>query len=80
MENEVIYSQFNDIEEKIDFLIELCKTLEETNKELQTKVEQLEQELQSKSEKEDKHAEQKAMIKSKVDGLLEKLNSYSDLT
>jgi cell division septum initiation protein DivIVA len=80
LENEVIYSQFNDIEEKIDFLIELCKTLEETNSELQNKVEQLEQELQSKSENEDKHAEQKAIIKSKVDVLLEKLNSYSDLT
>ena len=79
MENDVIYSQFDDIEEKVEFLIELCKSLEATNGELQAKIEGLEQDLQNKAEVEEHHAEQKAMIRTKIDGLLSKLNSYSEL-
>ncbi len=79
MENDVIFSQFDDIDEKVEFLIELCKSLESTNQELQGRIEGLEQDLQSKIEIEQRDAEQKTMIKTKVDGLLSKLNSFSEL-
>jgi hypothetical protein len=76
----VIYSQFDDIEEKVDFLIELCKSLEDGNKVLQDRVESLEQELRGKVEAEERLVEEKAVIREKVDGLLAKLTSFSDLS
>lgn len=80
MDNDVILRQFDDIEEKVEFLIELCRSLETSNSELQAKIERLEQELREKQRCEEKFAEEKDLIRSKVDGLLSKLNSFSELT
>lgn len=52
MENEAIDKKFNDIDEKVDFIIELCQTLQAENAELTSKVEILESELKEKREKE----------------------------
>lgn len=79
MNNDVILSQFDDIEEKVEFLIELCKSLEATNKGLKSRIEKLEQEIHDKSEAEKKYDEQKEKIRHKIDGLLNKLNDFSDV-
>ena len=73
----MIFDQFDEIEEKVEFLIELCKTLDVSNKELQDKVELLEQQIQDKNEA---AADQKDKIKDKIDGLMLKLNGYSELS
>ena len=78
MDNELIDDKFDDIGEKVDFLIELCQTLQMENTELMAKVERLESELDKKNETEERHTEQQAVIRSKIDGLLSKLNNFSD--
>ena len=80
LDNDDIFSQFEEIEEKVDFLIELCKSLETTNSELQKKVESLESEIQSKTEAEYRNKEQKTMIRSRIDGILAKLSNFSELS
>jgi FtsZ-binding cell division protein ZapB len=80
LDNDVIIRQFDDIEEKVAFLIEFCQSLEATNTELQEKIKNLEQELQSRSESESHYNEQKNLIQSKINSLVEKLNNVSALS
>ena len=79
MDNDEIISQFDDLEEKVEFLIELCKTLEITNKDLQTKIDSLEDELKGKTETENRHSEQRTLVRSKIDSLLSKLSNFSEI-
>ncbi len=77
MGNNRMLEKFDDIDGKIDFLIELCQTLQQENKELMLKIKELEAELDKKNETEEEFSEQEALVKSKIDGLLTKLNSFS---
>jgi len=70
--------QFDQIEEKIGNLIERCNLLEKLNFELSSKVNSLEAELTEKVEIENKHSEQKALIRSKIDNLLLKLDNFNE--
>ncbi|MBF0229705.1 MAG: cell division protein ZapB [Desulfamplus sp.] len=79
MENEAIDKKFNDIDEKVDFIIELCQTLQAENAELTSKVEILESELKEKREKESLQIEQQSAIQSKIDKLLSKLDNFSEI-
>jgi len=79
VENEAIDKKFNDIDEKVDFIIELCQTLQAENAELTSKVEILESELKEKREKESLQIEQQSAIQSKIDKLLSKLDNFSEI-
>lgn len=79
MDSDLILSHFDEIEEKVDLLIELCKTLESSNTDLNEKIQQLEQELQNKITAEGSYSEQKSKIRVKVDSLLSRLNHIDDL-
>ncbi|MGD9731092.1 MAG: cell division protein ZapB [Desulfamplus sp.] len=79
MENEAIDKKFNDIDEKVDFIIELCQTLQAENAELTSKVEILESELKEKREKEGLQIEQETAIQAKIDKLLSKLDNFSEI-
>jgi protein-arginine kinase activator protein McsA len=70
--------QFDQIEKKIVGLIKHCKSLEASNAELTAQVNRLETELQQKVETENTYAEQKAIIRSKIDGLLTKLDTLTE--
>jgi len=72
-----VMRQFDEIERKVSYLLDQCKTLEAKNAELAEKVQTLEDELKEKAESENIYSEQKALIRSKVDGLLTKLNEFS---
>ena len=78
MDNELILNQFEEIERKVERLIDVCKAHEATNLELQSKIKRLEEELQGKVEADRNYVEEKALIRSKIDGLLAKLNDLSD--
>ena len=65
--------QFEAIEGKVQRLIEVCKALESTNLELSTTIERLEKELREKTEAEQGYTEERAQIRSRVEGLLGKL-------
>ena len=78
MDNDNVMLQFDQIEQKIGNLIKRCSSLEGLNQELSDKVKSLEAELKQKIETENKHSEQKALIRSKVDNILAKLNNIND--
>ena len=78
MNNEKILRQFDEIEQKVEKLIDVCKSLEATNLELNNKVEKLEQELQGKLETENNYQEERALIRSKIDSLLVRLEDITE--
>ena len=78
MDNELILKQFEEIEKKVENLINVCKSLKTTNLELRNKVERLEEELQGKVEAENNYAQERALIRSKIDGLLGRLEDMTE--
>ncbi len=77
MDNAFILDQFDQIEQKVERLVDKCNALEATNLELQNKIKRLEEEIQGKVEAETSYAEEKALIRSKIDGLLAKLDEVA---
>ena len=78
MDNELILKQFEEIEKKVENLINVCKSFETTKLELRNKVERLEEELQGKVEAENNYAQERALIRSKIDGLLGRLEDVTE--
>ena len=77
MENDELFREFGEIEAKVEKLIELCKSQQAVNAELSLKVRQIEEELHQKSESVKRQVEEKALIRSRIDNLLAKIE---DLT
>jgi chromosome segregation ATPase len=77
LDNNGIFKHFEEIEGKVENLIEVCRSLDSTNAELRNKIEGLEQKLQSKEKEGKRFEEQKVEVRSKIDTLLSKLNSFS---
>lgn len=78
--NDFIKKKFDDIDGKIDFMIEYCHTLRLENKELLLKITDLEAELDKNNESDEQFLEQEALIQSKINGLLKKLDYFSNST
>jgi hypothetical protein len=78
LDNNTILQQFEEIEKKVEKLIGVCQSLEATKKELMTKVEVLEKELQGKVEIANRYAEEKDLIRSKIDSLLVRMEEISE--
>ncbi len=79
MNNERILKQFEEIEEKVERVIKVCRSYEATNLELTKKTEKLEEELQSKVEAERRYQEEKTLIRSRVNNLLARLGNQTDI-
>ena len=71
-----LFNQFDEIEEKIEKLIEINRKMEEENSSLNSKVTRLENELREKTEAEVVYKEQKVQVNLKIDSLLNKLNNF----
>ena len=69
MDNEEVIRQFEEIEHKVERVIEACKSHEATNLELINKIERLEEELQKKTEAENKAEPVRQILKTQF-GLL----------
>ena len=78
MDNETILKQFDEIEKRVEKLIGACQSLEAANAELTGKIGRLEEELQSKRETEDRQTEVKALIRTKIDNLMERLEGVTE--
>ncbi|MBC2694997.1 MAG: cell division protein ZapB [Desulfobacteraceae bacterium] len=74
MDNAVILQQFEEIEKKIETLIQICKSHEVANSELKEKIKRLNEELQVKIEAENSYAKERDLVRSKINGLLGKLD------
>ena len=77
MDNDFILNQFDEIEQKVEKLIEICNALKADNLEQENKIKSLEEEIQGKVEAERSFAGEKALIRSKIDGLLARLDEVS---
>ncbi|MFO7495712.1 MAG: cell division protein ZapB [Desulfobacterales bacterium] len=80
MENEVILRQFEEIERKIERLIQANKSLQNVNSDLKARVSQVEKELREKTEAETIYNEERTLIRSKIDSLLGRLEEISENT
>ena len=78
MDEELVFRQVEEIEQKVESLIKICKAHEATNLELKSKLKSLAEEIQGKVEAEKDYAEEKALVRSKIDGLLARLDDISD--
>jgi hypothetical protein len=79
LDNAIISNQFNDIEKKVARLIEICQRHEAANLELKNKIKSLEEELLGKIEAEKSYAQEKALIRSKIDTLLVKIEENMEI-
>ena len=79
MDNAIISNQFKEIEKKVTRLIAVCKEHEAANFELKNKIKSLEEELLGKIEAEKSYAQEKALIRSKIDSLLIRLEEIIEV-
>lgn len=77
METDEVMLQFDDLEQKINSLIERCNTAEAAGSELKLRIEELESELQAKENMLNRYSQQKVQVRSKIGDLLTRLNDIS---
>jgi hypothetical protein len=75
--NDRIKKKFDDIDNKIDLVMECCQSLQSENKALLMKIEMLKADLDGKITAETDNSEQEAVIQSKIEGLFIKLDTFS---
>jgi hypothetical protein len=75
---EILSKQFEQIEVKVERLIEICKSLEAINYKLKNKIDLLEKEVQNKSDIEKNYAEERKLIRAYVDKLLARLEGIEE--
>ena len=80
MENEAILRQFEDIERKVERLIEANRSLQNVNSDLNARISQVELELREKTEAVTLLNEERTLIRSKIDSLLGRLEEISENT
>lgn len=78
MDNELILRQFDEIENKLEKVVAVCKSYEAINLELNNKIVKLEEELQGKIETEKSYSLERNIIRSKIDNLLSKLDGITE--
>ena len=74
MDEEGIDKQFKRLENRVEELVGLCNELQNTKSELYQRVEELESKLAAKDETERSYQEERSMIRSRMDSLLERLD------
>jgi hypothetical protein len=79
LDNEFILREFEEIEKKVEKLIDINKSLEATNLESINKIKRLEEELQGKVDAETNYTQEKALIRSKIDSLLVRLEDITEI-
>jgi len=74
VEEERFPGKFSNLEEKIKELVQGCRSLQQTNSELEAKIYYLEEALKAKAAAEHRHVEEKLVIGEKIEGLLTTLD------
>jgi len=71
--------QFDEIEKRVEQLFRTIESLEKANIQLKDRLSQLEQEVKEKTEAQERFVEEKALVRSKIDALIEKINHFKSL-
>jgi len=77
LDTDFILKQFEEIEQKVQKLIDDIKRLEEIKLELEYKIEAVEKDLQEKISAESRYIEERELIGLKIGDVLEKLDTIS---
>ena len=75
--SDVVLQMFDEIERRVEKLLERCKSLETENSQLIEEIERLEQELRAKTEAEKSFVEERTKVRSKIDSLFARLENIS---
>ena len=78
MDIEAILQQFELIEQKVEHVVQARNQLKQENADLNNTVSQLESVIQQKTEAERKHEELTALVRSKIDSLINRLEGTTD--
>ncbi len=73
MDNQLLLTQFEEIEGKIERLIGVNRALESENAELKNKIERLEGDLQEKTVQESHFSQEREQIRDRIGNLLTRL-------
>jgi len=76
--NEILAKQFAEIENKIERLLERNRSLDVDNQHLKERIDALEMELQRRLDLEKAFAEEKGIIRSKIEKLLSRLDNIEE--
>ena len=79
MDNELFLQQFEEIEQKVERLIKTCQALEAANQELKAESASLRETIERKTDAERQFTEDKALIRSKIDSLMSRLDGFAEL-
>jgi chromosome segregation ATPase len=66
--------QFKKLEDRIEELIQKCRDFQQTESQLKTKIHDLEGDLKAKADAEQEYTEEKTMVRTKIDDLLNRLD------
>jgi hypothetical protein len=77
LDSNQILQRFEEIERNVERVIEVCQSYEAINLELKRTIRKLEEELQQKVEAERRYQEERSLIRSKIDNLLDKLGDLN---
>jgi len=78
LDKDTLLGQFNEIENRVESLITRCNSLQKTNSELTATIDNLEAALKKKEADESQDGEVKALIRTKIDNLLERLDGITE--
>ncbi len=78
MDRETVINQFDQLEKRLEDLIETGKRLEAENSRLAAENETLAGQLQEKADAERQHDELKVLVKTKIDSLMGRLDEISE--
>jgi regulator of replication initiation timing len=79
LDNELFLQQFEEIEQKVERLIKTCQALEAANQKLKAESASLRETLERKADAERQYTEDKALIRSKIDSLMSRLDGFAEL-
>lgn len=78
LDTEAILQQFELIEKKVERVVQARQQLRQENDALNNRIEQLEKLLQEKNEAEKKHEEITTLVRTKIDGLIGRLEGITE--
>ncbi|MCJ8502397.1 hypothetical protein [Desulfatitalea alkaliphila] len=78
MDQDTVITQFEILERKIEQLIEACKVRDAEIAQLRQGNEQMTRQLQEQAAVQEKDEALKTLIRSKVDGLMNRLSEFAD--
>ena len=78
LDTEAILQQFELIEQKVERVVQARKVLQEENAALSTRISELESLVRDKAEAEKKHEELTALVRTKIDSLIGRLEGITE--